>query len=910
MDLTCIDVDDGLPWDFDIKEKRDKARRLLREQKPLVLIGSPVCTAWCTWQRINNLRRDPEVVARELVKARLHLNFVLELYADQLAEGRFFLHEHPQCAASWYEEAVKELLATESVDRVNADQCQYGAEAVSGAKAGSPIRKSTGFMSNGKHILNELSRRCKGHDGRCSRSKGGLHAHCEGKTASEAARYPVGLCKAIVRGISRQLEAIGVVEAGVVGLHALTDEKPNSAHLKTPENGYTGKYKDDVSGQLLRDDLVAAARITELEYFNSKGVWRKKTRQEAYLRTGRAPVSVRWVDVNKGDDMNPRYRSRLVARQLKATDKSGTSYFAPTPPLEALRTVLSFATTTIGSWKPCYDEKSSRCMQIGFLDISRAYFNAKIDADVPTYVQLPAEDKDAGVLCGELLRHMYGTRAAADGWQEEYSSNLVVNMGFVQGGACPCMFRHPTREIVMSVHGDDFTYAGGKSDLDWFESSMEELYELTKQPRIGPGAHDAKEAIVLNRVIRWTERGVEYEADPRQCEKLVAECGLEGANPVATPGVRASFEEVEKDEPLEPHLFSAFRGSAARANYLAADRIDVQFGAKEVCRWMAKPTQQAWNALKRLCRYLVGLPRLVFRYDYQHAESVEVYTDTDWAGCPRTRKSTNGGCIFLGSHTIKTWSSTQSSVSLSSGEAEFNGVVKGAGAGLGYQSLLRDLGQEVPVRVWTDSSASIGICSRQGLGKLRHLDTHTLWIQQAVRTGRIDLRKVLGEANPADLFTKHSLTREKLMSLTEIFRCQFQGGRAASAPQRREGVGDKVQMKEANMVKEDDMILPHLTFSPEELDRRYPPLVAPDAVDTEDLTKDDEDELILEGNRIVKDLVSACALQGRRRHLADHQAPCGTVSTVVRPPGICLASCGARNDLARLKPSARDQKLH
>ena len=155
---------------------------------------------------------------------------------------------------------------------------------------------------------------------------------------------------------------------------------------------------------------------------------------------------------------------------------------------------------------------------------------------------------------------------------------------------------------------------------------------------------------MLNRVIRWTQRGVEYEADPRQCEKLVSECGLEGANPVATPGVRASFEEVERDEPLEPHLFSAFRGSAARANYLAADRIDKQFGAKEVCRWMAKPTQQAWNALKRLCRYLVGLPRLVFRYDFQHAESVEVYTDTDWAGCPRTRKSTNGGCIFLGSH--------------------------------------------------------------------------------------------------------------------------------------------------------------------------------------------------------------------------------------------------------------------
>jgi hypothetical protein len=218
-------------------------------------------------------------------------------------------------------------------------------------------------------------------------------------------------------------------------------------------------------------------------------------------------------------------------------------------------------------------------------------------------------------------------------------------------------------------------------------------------------------------------------------------------------------------------------------------------------------------------------------------------------------------------------------VSLSSGEAEFNGVVKGAGAGLGYQSLLKDLGQDVPVRVWTDSSASIGICSRQGLGKLRHLDTHTLWIQQAVRTGRIDLRKVLGEANPADLFTKHSLTREKLMDLTEIFRCQFQGGRAASAPQRREGTGGKTQMAEANMVKETDMILPHLVFGPEELDRRYPPLVAPEAVDTEDLTKDEEDGIIVEGNKVVKDFVQQCAVQGRRRHLSERPLE------NARPPG-------------------------
>ena len=70
---------------------------------------------------------------------------------------------------------------------------------------------------------------------------------------------------------------------------------------------------------------------------------------------------------------------------------------------------------------------------------------------------------------------------------------------------------------------------------------------------------------------------------------------------------------------------------------------------------------------------------------------VEVYSDTDWAGCQKTRKSTSGGGLVLGSHLIKSWSSTQNLVSLSSGEAEFYGVVKAAGMGLGYQALLRDL---------------------------------------------------------------------------------------------------------------------------------------------------------------------------------------------------------------------------
>jgi hypothetical protein len=119
---------------------------------------------------------------------------------------------------------------------------------------------------------------------------------------------------------------------------------------------------------------------------------------------------------------------------------------------------------------------------------------------------------------------------------------------------------------------------------------------------------------------------------------------------------------------------------------------------------------------------------------------------------------------------------------LSSGEAEFYGVVRAAGAALGQQSLFADLGVSLGVRVWTDSSAAIGICSRQGLGKLRHIDTQALWIQEKVRTRQIILKKVKGDVNPADLLTKHLGSKDKVDQLVDLYGCAFMTGRAKSAP--------------------------------------------------------------------------------------------------------------------------------
>ena len=137
---------------------------------------------------------------------------------------------------------------------------------------------------------------------------------------------------------------------------------------------------------------------------------------------------------------------------------------------------------------------------------------------------------------------------------------------------------------------------------------------------------------------------------------------------------------------------------------------------------------------------------------------------------------------MIGQHCIRTWSSIQPSVTLSSGEAEYYGLVKAAGAGLGHQALMNDLEIDLPVRAWTDSSAALGIATRSGLGKIRYLETHTLWLQEKVRTGAITVKKVRGEVNPADLITKHLPSREKVHQLLDLFGCEYREGRPAAAP--------------------------------------------------------------------------------------------------------------------------------
>ena len=100
---------------------------------------------------------------------------------------------------------------------------------------------------------------------------------------------------------------------------------------------------------------------------------------------------------------------------------------------------------------------------------------------------------------------------------------------------------------------------------------------------------------------------------------------------------------------------------------------------------------------------------------------------------------------MLGQHVLKSWSTTQTVVALSSGEAEYYGIAKGTCEGIGIVGLIEDFsGRRMKINLATDSSAAKGIATRKGVGKVKHLETRTLWVQDQIERGRVKVRKVIG----------------------------------------------------------------------------------------------------------------------------------------------------------------------
>ena len=375
---------------------------------------------------------------------------------------------------------------------------------------------------------------------------------------------------------------------------------------------------------------------------------------------------------------------------------------------------------------------------------------------------------------GRLKRAMYGTRDAPLIWQKTLRK-VLNNLGFQNSVTTACLYFHKGRDLQVVAHVDDLLVTGELTELEWLSQALAKEFSV-KTSILGPGAEGrrgectdgrddgagphVRRGVSLGRIIEWHEKGLSWEGDQKHVQKLLEEGGLELANGVLTPGVSPKTSPGEAsasdEEPLSPQEQKEYRRGAAMLNYVAQDRPDMPFAAKEVSRWMSAPTAGSAASFKRAVRYLRAQPRTRMWYEWQEpVSSLRVFSDSDWAGCVKTRRSTTGGVIMAGQHWLGHWSRTQANVALSSGEAELNAAVTACSEGRGLKNMVEEMHDEIELEVIGDSSASMGILNRMGAGRVKHLEVKQLWVQEAVARKVVKVSKIPRRFNLADSLTHH-----------------------------------------------------------------------------------------------------------------------------------------------------------
>ena len=135
--------------------------------------------------------------------------------------------------------------------------------------------------------------------------------------------------------------------------------------------------------------------------------------------------------------------------------------------------------------------------------------------------------------------------------------------------------------------------------------------------------------------------------------------------------------------------------------------------------------------------------------------TLTMHTDSDWADCRFSKKSTSGGVVSPNIGVVRHWSSTQKSLALSSCEAELYARTKGAAETMAIKSLAADMEITFDILLRTDATAALGVVNRRGVGKTRHIDTQELWLQNHMRSREMEVQKVAGEEDAKGILTKN-----------------------------------------------------------------------------------------------------------------------------------------------------------
>jgi hypothetical protein len=521
---------------------------------------------------------------------------------------------------------------------------------------------------------------------------------------------------------------------GDVSSPMLTRRVCKSAGLKEVQSGllacFLSQNEPKKVLEAMKESSWIEAMQDELLQFRLQKVWKLVD-----LPKGQRAIGTKWIYRNKKDERGIviKNKARLVAQGY--TQEEGIDYdevFAPVARIEAIRIFLAFA--------------SFKRFKVYQMDVKSAFLYGNIEEEV--YVCQPPgfEDPKFPDKVYRLDKALYGLHQAPRAWYDTLSTYLLEN-DFKRGTIDKTLFTKRVKKdiLLVQIYVDDIIF-GSTQDLlcKEFEVLMHQKFKMSSMGEL---------TFFLGLQVKQKRDGI-FISQSKYVNDILNKFGYKDVKQASTP--METHKQITADlegEDMDVHLYRSMIGSLM---YLTASRPDIMFAVCVCARFQVKPKQSHLQAVKRIFRYLKGQPRLGLWYPQDSPFELVAYTDSDYGGANLDRKSTSGGCQFMGARLVSWQCKKQTTVSTSTAEAEYVAASSCCSQVLWIQNQMLDYGISImKTPIFIDNNSAISIVNNPVKhSKTKHIEIRFHFIRDCNEKNLIQVLKVHTDNQFADLFTK------------------------------------------------------------------------------------------------------------------------------------------------------------
>ncbi|GJS31839.1 putative ribonuclease H-like domain-containing protein [Tanacetum coccineum] len=380
------------------------------------------------------------------------------------------------------------------------------------------------------------------------------------------------------------------------------------------------------------------------------------------------------------------------------------------------------------------------------MDVKSAFLYGKIEEEV--YVCQPPgfEDPHFPDKVYKVEKALYGLHQASRAWYETLSTYLLDN-GFHRGQIDKTLFikRNKDDILLVQVYVDDIIFGSTKKQMsNEFETLMHNKFQMSSMGEL---------SFFLGLQVKQKSDGIFISQDKYVAE-ILKKFDFASVKTASTPmEINKALVKDEEAEDVDVHLYRSMIGSLM---YLTTSRPDIMFAVCACARFQVTPKTSHFNAVKRIFRYLKRQPKLGLWYPRDLPFDLEAFSESDYAGASLDRKSTIGGCQFLGKRLISWQCKKQTIVANSTTEAEYVAAANCCGHVLWIQNQMLDYGFNfMNTKIYIDNESTICVVKNPvSHSKTKHIEIRHHFIKDSYEKKLIQVIKIHTDQNVADLLTK------------------------------------------------------------------------------------------------------------------------------------------------------------